>query len=293
MPSRWTDRRCRLRSLFCESRCVYPASVFDPISARIAEDIGFEVGMLAGSVASMTVLGAPDLIVLSLSELADQSQRICRAGELPLLVDADHGYGNALNVMRTVEELENAGVAALSIEDTDLPRPFGDHAKASLISIEEGVGKIRAALRARRDEALIIAGRTSVRAARDFPDVIDRVVAYEDAGADAVFVVGVENREQLEAVSARVRAPIILGGAADELLDAEYLADHGVKICLRGHQPFAAAVKAVYDTLQALRKGAAPAELTNVADKNLLRDVTRDFDYQSWVNAYLRPMHSD
>jgi len=114
--SRWSERRGRLRAVLSGSQCVHPGSVFDPISARIAEDLGFEVGMFAGSIASFTVLGAPDIIVLTLSEFADQAHRICRAGDLPLLCDADHGYGNGLNVMRTVEELETAGVAALSIE---------------------------------------------------------------------------------------------------------------------------------------------------------------------------------
>src|SRR5476649_1671789 len=122
----WTARRERLRTVLAGATCVHPGSVFDPISARIAESIGFEIGMLAGSTASLTVLGAPDLIVLTLGELAEQAYRICRAGTLPLLVDADHGYGNALNVRRTVEELENSGVAALTIEDTVLPRQFGD-----------------------------------------------------------------------------------------------------------------------------------------------------------------------
>ena len=118
----WTDRRERFRALLAGDRCIHPGSVYDPISARIAEDLGFEVGMFAGSVASMAGLGAPDLIVLTLSEFAGQAYRINRAGSLPLLVDADHGYGNALNVKRTVEELETAGVAALTIEDTDLAR---------------------------------------------------------------------------------------------------------------------------------------------------------------------------
>src|SRR5258708_12480116 len=158
--SRWQARRERFRSVLSGNNCVYPGSVFDPISARIAEDLGFEVGMFAGSVASMTVLGAPDLIVLTLTEFAAQAHRICRAANLPLLCDADHGYGNALNVMRTVEELETAGVAALSIEDTDLPAPHGG-GKPRLISIEEGVGKMRAAVAARQDPGLVIAGRTS------------------------------------------------------------------------------------------------------------------------------------
>jgi carboxyvinyl-carboxyphosphonate phosphorylmutase len=132
--SRWHNRRERFRSILSGSTCVYPGSVFDPISARIAEDLGFEVGMFAGSVASMTVLGAPDLIVLTLTEFAQQACRICRAANLPLLCDADHGYGNALNVMRTVEELEMAGVAGLSIEDTELPSPYGSFGKPRLVS---------------------------------------------------------------------------------------------------------------------------------------------------------------
>ena len=141
--------------------------------------------MFAGSVASMTVLGAPDLIVLTLSEFADQAYRICRAGDLAVLVDADHGYGNALNVKRTVEELETAGVATLSIEDTALPQGFGAIHETRLISVEEGVGKMHAALAGRRDPNLVIAGRTSAAAVAGVEDAIARANAYAAAGVDA------------------------------------------------------------------------------------------------------------
>jgi carboxyvinyl-carboxyphosphonate phosphorylmutase len=97
----WANRRERFRATLNGGRCIHPASVYDPISARIAEDLGFEAGMLAGSVASLAVLGAPDIVLLTLTEFAGQAYRINRAGKLPLLVDADHGYGNALNVKRT------------------------------------------------------------------------------------------------------------------------------------------------------------------------------------------------
>src|SRR6478609_2965840 len=146
----WTDRRQRFRAVLAGEHCVHPGSVFETISARIAEEMGFEVGMFAGSIASFTVLGAPDLIVLTLSEFAEQAYRINRAGKLPLLVDADHGYGNALNVMRTVEELETAGIGGMSIEDTELPTPFGT-TKPRLTTIAEGVGKMKAALAGRQD----------------------------------------------------------------------------------------------------------------------------------------------
>src|SRR6056297_708407 len=132
---KWTARRRRFRELMSGDKCLHPGSVNDPMSARLAEHVGYELGMFAGSTASMTVLGAPDHIVLTLSEFAAQCQRINRAFSLPLMVDADHGYGNALNVMRTVEELEIAGVSGMSIEDTDLPQPFGSGGKQRLLSL--------------------------------------------------------------------------------------------------------------------------------------------------------------
>src|SRR5271156_5377634 len=155
-----TDRRERLRAIIAGPRCIYPGSVFDAISARISEALGFEAGMFAGSIASFAVLGAPDIIMLTLTEFAQQAYRINRAGKLPLLVDADHGYGNALNVKRTVEELETAGVAGLTIEDTDLPRPYAT-TEPRLISLDEGVGKMRAAVAAREDSSLCVFARTS------------------------------------------------------------------------------------------------------------------------------------
>jgi len=186
----WTERRERFRALLADKSCVHPGSVYDAISARIAEDLGFEVGMFSGSVGSMAVLGAPDLVVLTLSEFAAQAYRICRAGNLALLVDADHGYGNALNVRRTVEELETAGICAMSIEDTVLPRPYGPSGKPTLSSIEEGVGKMKAALSARQDKRLVIAGRTSALAIAGVDEAIKRARAYEAAGVDAVFLAG-------------------------------------------------------------------------------------------------------
>ena len=283
----WSERRRRFRSLLAGSRCVHPGSVFDPISARIAEEVGFEIGMFAGSVASFTVLGAPDLIVLTLTEFAAQAYRINRAGTLPLLVDADHGYGNALNAMRTVQELETAGVAALSIEDTALPANFGAAGEMRLISIEEGVGKMRAALAARQDPSLVIAGRTQAISLSGLDDTIARAKAYEAAGVDALFFVGLKKRAELDAIAAAVRLPIIIGGGGGEFDDLTYLGARGVRVALQGHQPFMAAVKAVHDTLKALRDGVKPAALPGIASAELMRAVTRDADYKRWMDEFL------
>jgi oxaloacetate decarboxylase len=283
----WTSRRERFRALLAGDACIHPGSVSDPISARIAEDLGFEAGMFAGSVASLAVLGAPDLIVLTLSEFAGQAYRINRAGNLPLLVDADHGYGNALNVKRTVEELETAGVAALTIEDTDLPQPFGQGGKQRLIPLEEGVGKMRAALAGRQDPALVVAGRTSAPALTGIDDTIARARAYEAAGVDALFLVGMRTRADLERIRDAVGLPLMLGGTSPELRDRDYLGSVGVRIALQGHQPYMAAVRATYETLKALREGTAPDDLAGVAAKELMARVTRDADWERWSRDFL------
>ncbi len=284
---RSTMPREKFRAVLSGERCVHPGSVYDPISARIAEDLGFEIGMFAGSVASMAVLGAPDLIVLTLTEFADQARRICRAGSLPLMVDADHGYGNALNVKRTVEELEVAGISGLSIEDTLLPRPFGSGGKTELLSIEEGIGKMKAAVAGRSDPGLCIFGRTSAAGITGTEDCIARVKAYQETGVDAIFLVGVKDRAQLEAIAAETRLPLMLGGASKAMMDKDYLASQGVRICLQGHQPFAAGVQAVYATLKALRDGVAPADLPGVASAELMKQVTRGDDYDRWTRDFL------
>ena len=282
----FSDRRARFRAVLAGPACVHPGSVFDPISARIAEDLGFETGMFAGSIASFTVLGAPDIVVLTLSEFAQQIARITRAGSLPLLVDADHGYGNALGVMRTVQELERAGVAAMTIEDTLLPRAYGD-GRPALLSRAEGLGKIRAALAARVDPGLSIVARTSALAFTDTDDAVARVVAYEQAGADALFLAGVKSADQVRAVRAATVLPIIVGGAEGDLGDREALAAMGVRVALQGHQPFMAAVQAVHDTLSALRAGLPPGELRNQPSPALMKRVTRDDAYAQAVRDFM------
>ena len=282
----WTERRRRFRALIAGERCVHPGSVFDPISARIAEDLGFEAGMFAGSTASLAVLGAPDLIVLTLGEFARQAHRICRAGDLALLVDADHGYGNALNVMRTVDALETAGVCALTIEDTDLPRPFATDAPR-LIPLEEGIGKMKAALAVRQDPDLVIAARTGALTITGLDDAIRRIRAYQAAGVDAVFLTGVRTPDQIEAIADAVDIPVFLGAASPDIMDLAYLGAHGIRICLQGHQPFVAAVQAVHATLKALREGADPSDLEGLAAPELMKSLTRESDYRRWTADFL------
>lgn len=284
-----SEQRKKLRALMAGSKCLSPASVFDPLSARVAEAVGYEIGMLAGSVASNTTLAAPDLIVLTLTEFADQIRRIMRVSRLSLVVDADHGYGNALNAMRTVQELEHAGVSALSIEDTLLPTPFGQSAgKESLTSIEEGVGKLRAAVAARSDPSLIIAGRTSALKVEGVEGAVARAKAYAATGVDAIFIVGLEKIEQIEAVHSAVKLPIIVGSAPASL-KREDLAARGARILLQGHQPVAAAVKALHEIYTHLYNGGAPSDLkAKLASPQEMERLVDGERYKNWQREYLR-----
>jgi carboxyvinyl-carboxyphosphonate phosphorylmutase len=273
-------RREALRSILSGSTCIRPGSVYDAVSIRIAGDLGFEVGMFGGSVASLAVLGDPDVALITLTELAEQMRRMSRAASLPVLVDADHGYGNALNVRRTVEELEITGAAGLTIEDTLLPQSFGQTG-TQLISLEEGVGKMKAALDARDDPTLVIMGRTGAVSITSLDDAIARARAYEAGGVDALFFTGVKTRGELEAISAATKLPIVLGGAPDDMADLDYLAGKRVRIALQGHAPFAAATQAVYETLKALRDGQPPKNLKGLASLELTNRVTRDADVKA------------
>jgi len=279
-------RREALRAILNGSVCIRPGSVYDATSIRIAEDLGFELGMFGGSVASLAVLGDPDIALITLTELAEQMRRMSRAAQLPVLVDADHGYGNALNVRRTVQELEAAGAAGLTIEDTLLPQAFGQ-AKAQLIPLEEGVGKMKAALDGRGDSSLVIMGRTGAVSMTGLEDAIVRAKAYEATGADALFFTGIKNRAELEAISAATKLPIVLGGAPEEMTAPDYLAGQRVRIALQGHAPFAAATQAVYETLKALREGASPKSLKGLASPELTGRTLREADVKARSSEFL------
>lgn len=281
-------RRETLRSILSGSACIRPGSVYDATSIRIAEDLGFEVGMFGGSVASLAVLGDPDVALITLTELAEQMRRMSRAAALPVLVDADHGYGNALNVRRTVQELETAGAAGLTIEDTLLPQAYGQ-TKTQLISLGEGVGKMKAALVGRSDPSLVIIGRTGAASISGLDDAITRARAYQAAGVDALFFTGIKNRAELEAIAAATDLPIVLGGSPEDMMDPVYLATQRVRIALQGHAPFAAATQAVFETLKALREGASPKNLKGIASAELMAHLMREAAVKAHSAEFLAP----
>lgn len=283
-----TEQRERLRAVFAGTKCLSPASVYDALSARVAESVGYELGMLAGSVASNTALAAPDLIVLTLTEFADQIRRIMRASRLSLIVDADHGYGNALNVMRTVEELEHAGVSGMSIEDTALPARFGQSEGADeLISLEEMAGKLKAAVAARRDPSTVILGRTAALKVEGTEGAVKRAKAFAVCGVDAIFVVGVESVDQVRAVHEAAKLPVMVGSAPASIKREEFAAA-GARVLLQGHQPLPAAIKALKEVYSHLYNGGAPADLKDrIASPAEMDKLVNAAAYKTWQKDYL------
>jgi len=278
------DLRRSFRELLASQHCFHTASVFDPMSARIAADLGFEVGILGGSVASLQVLAAPDFALITLSEFVEQATRIGRVAQLPVIADADHGYGNALNVMRTVQELERAGVSALTIEDTLLPAQFG-RKSTDLISTEEGVGKVKAALEARVDPQLSIIARTNA-AVLPVEDVIHRTKAYQEAGADGICMVGVRDFDHLEQIAEGLTVPLMLVTYANpHLNDNERLAKLGVRIVVAGHGAYFASIKATYDSLREQRN--LTRSTSNLTASELTHTYTFPDTYVSWANEFM------
>jgi carboxyvinyl-carboxyphosphonate phosphorylmutase len=274
-------RRKAFMALLSGGGCVRPASVVDPLSMRAAEDIGYEVAMLAGSVASLAVLGAPDLAVLTLSELAEQVRRVCRNSAIPLLVDGDHGYGNALSARRTVEELEGAGAAAVTIEDTELPAASSGPGR--LLPIQVAGAKVRAAVDARQDLDFTVVGRTNAALTVDRDDLLARQAAFEDAGCQAIFIAGLKTLEDLDALAKGRRTPLILASAIKGVDDAE-LAARGVRIQLQGHQPSFDAWMATYRRLYQQRHGDFPAETD---PRVLTKQLSGHGHYVRWTEDYL------
>jgi oxaloacetate decarboxylase len=318
-----TERRNRLRELIAGDHLVRPATVFDAISAYSAEMIGYEAGFMAGPTTAAAVLGAPNhyLVMLTATELAQQVRRVVRACDVPIIVVAEHGYGNALHVMRTVEELEAAGAAAITLDDPSLPFHYGPAGKIGfqawpgsgkrkhnpweVLPLDESVGKIRAALAARQDSSMMIVGRTrslavggDVMVAREgaIDDAIRRVKAFEAAGVDAVFVGDIHTREELEAIGASIKVPIFLNSASRYRLVAEGMTPdqvlwaNGVRLNVVPSFPFWAAVKAIYETQVAMfgmRDGIVPKELEeNRLTPELQAQLIKHAKYVEWAKEF-------
>lgn len=277
--------RHQLKRLLASHECHLTASTFDPLSARLAEQSGFRLGMFGGSAAALVILGAPDLSLVSLAELAEQTRRICRATRIPIVVDADHGFGNALSVMRTVLELQCAGAAGISLEDTE-PQGFGQ-ATPALVSREAAVGKLQAALEARKGEEFVLLARTNALKTGDLEETLERLRLYQAVQPDALFVTGIRRPEEMEAIAKVAELPLVIGDVPSELIQLEWLARLGVRVCIPGHQALGAAIAAIEQAFS-LQKAGRYAHAESLAPASeVMAAVTCLNEYHEFSRRFL------
>jgi carboxyvinyl-carboxyphosphonate phosphorylmutase len=198
-----------LRQLLCQSGIIVAPGAYDCFTAKLIEQEGFSAVYMTGAGTAVTRLGKPDLGFATLSEMVASAGSIASTVSIPVIADADTGYGGALNVYRTVQEYEKAGIAALHIEDQVFPKRCGHLDGKQVVSIAEMVSKIRAATEARRDEDLVIIARTDALAVTGLDDTLRRCEAYAEAGADVLFVEALRTQEEIERVVREVDVPLL------------------------------------------------------------------------------------
>jgi methylisocitrate lyase len=263
--------------------------VFNPLVARLAERLGFQAVYLSGAALSASA-GVPDVGLLTLTEFVEAAQGIVHATSLPLLCDADTGFGEALNVERAVALFEAAGVAGIHLEDQQLPKRCGHLSGKQLVTGEEMAAKIRAAAAARRDRDFVIMARTDARSVLGFDEAVQRAHRYLEAGADAIFPEALENAEEFAAFAAAVRAPLLANMTEfgrSPLLDFSVLAAMGYRLVLYPVTTLRAALHAVQATLADLMtKGHQRDRLPEMLTRRELYDLLDYSAYEARDRTY-------
>ena len=281
--------RDRFREVLSRPDCTLAANIFDPLSARIAHILNYEVCFLSGSVGKVANLGVPDIVLYNSSDSVDHCSRIMRMADVSLMLDGEEGFGNAVNTMRTVKELEAVGVSAIEIED-NIARTRFDAWDPGLASKEEQVGKLKAAVAARNDPMTVIVARTSALTYCSLDEALDRIDSYAKTGVEAVRLTGLKTRDQLEAIHQATPLPLTVLSPPDDMRnDPVFMAANGVSIVMAGNPAFGMAVKAVYDCFKHLKDGGDIVDLaSSEASPALLREVNRTDEFIHMQELYLR-----
>jgi methylisocitrate lyase len=278
----------RLRLAWAAETVVIPG-VFNPLVARMAEKMGFRAMYLSGAALSAAT-GVPDIGILTQTEFADAARALTRASHLPLLCDADTGFGEALNVERTVHLLEEAGAAGLHLEDQQFPKRCGHLSGKALVPAEEMASKIRAAAAARRDHDFVVVARTDARGVTDFQDAVRRALLYLEAGADAIFPEALESAEEFAAFAREVPAPLLANMTEfgrGPSLDVQVLASMGYRMVIYPVTALRAALKAAEQTLaDILHKGHQRDRLPHMLTRAELYGLLDYAGYEARDRAY-------
>jgi carboxyvinyl-carboxyphosphonate phosphorylmutase len=272
-----------------KNKIIILPGVFDALSARIAEQVGFEAIFQTGYGSSAAMLGMPDFGLLNAGETVDNARRIIRAVSVPVLVDADTGYGNPLNVWRLVRDLESLGTAGIFLEDQVWPKRCGHMVGKDVIPKDEYLPKLKAALEARKSKHFIIVARTDARAPMDLDEAIERGKAYRKAGADVIFVEAPRSVEELKKVADEIGAPLVANMIEDGVtpnLPAHELLKLGYRIAVFPLSALYGATYAMREVLTELKKTGTTKETR----KNMVtfRDFNRFVDLGKYTDLEKR-----
>jgi carboxyvinyl-carboxyphosphonate phosphorylmutase len=270
-----------------KNKIIVLPGVFDALSARIAEQVGFEAMFQTGYGSSASLLGMPDFGLLNAGETVDNARRIIRAVSVPVLVDADTGYGNPLNVWRLVKELESLGAAGIFLEDQVWPKRCGHMVGKDVIPKDEYLQKLKAALEARKTKHFIIVARTDARAPLDLDEAIERGKAYRKAGADVIFVEAPRSVEELKKVSDEIDAPLVANMIEDGVtpnLPADQLLKLGYSVAVFPLSALYSATYAIREVLTELKKTGTTKEtrkmMVTFKDFNRFVDLAKYMDLE-------------
>ena len=278
----------RLRAAWQHETVAIPG-VFNALVARMAERLGFHAMYLSGAALSAST-GVPDVGLLGLGEFVEEARRLTAASALPLLCDADTGFGEALNVERTVRTLEAAGVAGLHLEDQQMPKRCGHLSGKQLIAPKEMAAKVRAAVAARRDKDFVVIARTDARGVNGFDDAVARAKLYLDAGADAIFPEALESAAEFAAFAKAISAPLLANMTEfgkGPLLNFAELEALGYRMVLYPVTALRAALRAAYDTLADIRtKGHQRDRIPDMLTRAELYDLLDYHGYEARDQSY-------
>ena len=255
--------RARLRQLLAQPGPLLAPGAYDALSARLVELAGFDAVYMTGFGASASLIGRPDVGLLGAAEMVDNARRIVAAVDVPVIADADTGYGNAVNVVRTVQLYEQAGVAAIQLEDQVMPKRCGHMSGKEVIDTDEMVGKIRAAVQARRDPDLVLIARTDAIAVEGLPEAIERARAYREAGADVLFVEAPTSEREITRIAEQLGplAPLLFNwaeGGRTPPLSLTRIGDLGYRIVIFPIGALLAATAGMRSFLASLRAHGTP-----------------------------------
>lgn len=251
------------RQLLREEEILLAPGCFNALSARLIEQAGFKAIYISGAAVAGNFLGYPDIGLTTMNEILENARNIVRVTSLPAICDADTGFGNAINTMRTVREFESAGLAGIQIEDQILPKKCGHTEGKLLISKTEMVQKVKAAVDARQDPDFVLVVRTDAIAVNGLDDALDRALAYQEAGADVVFVEAPRTLEEMRRVCRTIKVPLVAnmveGGGKTPVLPLRELKEMGYKLVIYPVSAHMAAIKAIQEVLAVLKKDGTTA----------------------------------